>query len=161
MDRKRQLVRKVALCVFFPVPASSPLSVQPGCSSSCLATEATKGWELVNLGAPLQIFPTPRNNCYKIDPCFLSSTGLSVSTWASANCSGQKILPKSQGNHESYLMNFLSVKDAILVCLLFSTSYIFFHFYSYYGEGLVKYQLLVMAEGRDSCNLNVINNIKY
>lgn len=33
---------------FFPVAASSPLSVQPGCSSTCVATGAPKGWGLVN-----------------------------------------------------------------------------------------------------------------
>lgn len=60
---ERHLVRKMALHVFFPVAASSALSVGPAHSSPCLATGAPKGWRLVNCWSISADFPTLKNNC--------------------------------------------------------------------------------------------------
>lgn len=61
--RERPPVGKVALPVFFPVAASSPLSVRPACSSGCLAPGTPEEWELVNSWSTSSDFPHPKNKC--------------------------------------------------------------------------------------------------
>lgn len=66
MERGETTVRKMALHVFFPVAASSALSVRPASNSPCLASGAPKGWRLVNFWSISADFSTLKNNCNRI-----------------------------------------------------------------------------------------------